>query len=341
MSPVPLLVPALAGLAVTLLLAPAIRRILVRHGILDVPSHRSSHRQPVPRGGGIAVATGVVAAVALAGLLRAPGVAAIVLASAALGVLGLCDDLGGLRPAPRLVTQCAVAALAVPWLIPVGDSVLLTALVLATAGVWLVAFTNFYNFMDGINGISVAQGAVTGFAWLAVGWLADEAAFAAAGLFLAGAMLGFAPYNVLRARLFLGDVGSYFIGSWLAGTAIMGIAAGIPPEAVLAPLAIYVADATTAIARGVFLGEAVTAPHRRHVYQRLTIGGWSHVRTAGTVAVFAAVSALLGATSLLQHAALRVAADLILGAVVLAYLTGPRWLKPDATPPSAAVAQSP
>src|SRR5207248_1189863 len=107
--------------------------------------------------------------------------------------------------------QLAAAILALPWLLH-GLSGGWSWQVLFSAGValWLVAYVNAFNFMDGIDGISVAQAAVAGAALYLVGRGEHVPALATAAAILAGAALGFAPLNVPRARLFLGDVGSYF-----------------------------------------------------------------------------------------------------------------------------------
>src|SRR5690606_15026464 len=80
------------------------------------------------------------------------------------------------------------------------------------AAVWIVAYVNAFNFMDGINGISVAQAAVAGTAWALVGWWQDLPLVTAAGSIVAAAAVAFAPFNFPRARVFLGDAGSYFLG---------------------------------------------------------------------------------------------------------------------------------
>ena len=152
------------------------------------------------------------------------------------------------------------------------------------------------------------------------GWLA------AAGAIAAGAALGFAPFNVVRARMFLGDVGSYFFGAWLAVAAVLGLRAGLAPEAVLAPLVLYAADTGVTLVRRVVTGETWYEPHRDHAYQRLVRAGWSHVQTTVVVAAVMAVCAALGAVSLHGSATLRALADVALVAVLVAYLVSPSLL---------------
>jgi UDP-N-acetylmuramyl pentapeptide phosphotransferase/UDP-N-acetylglucosamine-1-phosphate transferase len=241
--------------------------------------------------------------------------------------MGLVEDLVGVRALHRLAIQFAVAVLAGLFLLDgLTGPALWRCLFAAGAVFWLVAFVNAYNFMDGIDGISVAQAMGAGATWFALGAYTDTPVLAAGGAILAGAALGFAPYNVPKARMFLGDVGSYFLGAWLAAVAVLGLRAGVAPEAVLAPLVLYVADTGATLARRVARGERWYEPHRDHSYQRLGDAGWSHVRTSAAVAGCIGLCGLLGAVSLGDSVAARVAADLAITGVIGGYLLAPRWL---------------
>ena len=318
---------ALAALAVSGLLAPVVLAVLRRAQVLDHPTERSSHASPVPRGGGIAVAVGSL--VVLASTLSMGGVDRFVLGfSAALfGLLGLFEDILGVRALHRLAIQFAVAGLCTAFLLDALSGPQLWRAVFAAGVVlWLVAFVNAYNFMDGINGISVAQAAGAGSVWLLAGTIADCIVLAAGGAIIAGAALGFAPFNVPQARMFLGDVGSYFIGAWLATVAVLALRTGVPPEAVLAPLALCVADTGITLGRRIAGGEAWYLPHRGHTYQRLGDAGWSHTQSSAFVAICVTACGLLGLVSLGGPLVPRIAADSGIVAVVGVYLASPAWL---------------
>jgi len=111
---------------------------------------------------------------------------------------------------------------------------------------------------------------------------------AAAFALVAGA-IGFAPFNFPTARVFLGDVGSYFAGAWLAVLVVLGLRGSIPPEAIVAPVALYVADTGLTLARRVQRHEPWHEPHRQHAYQRLWSSvepqedGWGRVHTCDDV----------------------------------------------------------
>jgi UDP-N-acetylmuramyl pentapeptide phosphotransferase/UDP-N-acetylglucosamine-1-phosphate transferase len=257
----------------------------------------------------------------------------LALTAGVFGLVGLLEDVFGISALLRLGVQFAAGAFAGVLLLDDVTGSTLWRLVFGAAVVfWLVAFVNAYNFMDGINGISVAQAVGAGGTWLLVGTYADSPALAVGGAIVAAAALGFAPYNVPQARMFLGDVGSYFIGAWLAAVAVLGLRDGVPWEAVLAPLALYVADTGTTLLRRAFRGERWYQPHRDHAYQRLADAGWSHVQRSAFVAACICACAALGAVSLGDSLPARVAADVAIAGVIGAYLLLPAWLAPP-TPP--------
>jgi UDP-GlcNAc:undecaprenyl-phosphate GlcNAc-1-phosphate transferase len=321
-----LLISAAIALAISGVLAPVVLAVLRRARVLDHPTERSSHASPVPRGGGIAVAAGSLVALAAGPSLRGIDRLAIGLSATLFGLVGLFEDILGIRVLRRLAIQFAVAGLCATFLLgAVSGSQLWRAVFAAGVALWLVAFVNAYNFMDGINGISVAQAVGAGAVWLIAGTIADSTVLAGGGAIVAGAALGFAPFNVLQARMFLGDVGSYFIGAWLAVVTVLSLRAGVQYEAVLAPLALYAADTAVTLTRRVARGETWYLPHRGHAYQRLADGGWSHLQASALVASCIALCGVLGAVSLTGSTAARLVADTAIVAVVGGYLMSPAW----------------
>jgi UDP-GlcNAc:undecaprenyl-phosphate GlcNAc-1-phosphate transferase len=321
----------LLAAGVSVALGPLVLLLLRRGGVLDHPSERSSHSKPVHRGGGIAPAIGALAVLAVTPA-SGGGRWALAVAAGVFGVIGLVEDVVGVGAVTRLAIQFAAAVLASPLLLDGLTGPVAWRAVFAVGVVfWLVAFTNAYNFMDGIDGISVAQAVTAGVTWWLVGHHSASPILAAGGAIVAGAALGFAPFNLPQARMFLGDVGSYFIGAWLAAAAVLGLRGGVPLEAVLAPLALYVADTGLTLLRRVVRGERWYLPHRDHTYQRLGDVGWSHVRVTAFVALCVAACGALGSVSLGDSGVARVAADVAIVGVVGAYLSAPKWLGRNAT----------
>ena len=177
--------------------------------------------------------------------------------------------------------------------------------------------------MDGINGISAAQGTAAGLALAAVAYHQDLGDIAIVAAALAGAACSFAPYNVPRARVFLGDCGSYGLGAAMAGVSVALVFEGVPFEAALAPLSLYVADTGTTLLRRVRTGEAWHLPHRTHVYQRLTDTGMTHAQVSGLFFLLVLVCSASGAGALVGNLAVRLSADMLLMAVIAAYLRLP------------------
>ena len=285
LAPLSIVTAFFVAFAVTVGLTPLAIAGLHRWNMIDVPNHRSSHSRPVPRGGGIGVVVGAVAGASVAAG-RTTMLGVLVVGAVVLAAVGLTDDRFDLPAAPRLAIQLIVpfvGALVVTdrtgW--PLGIALVVGTVVVA-------GYVNAFNFMDGINGISGSQAAIGG-AFLAV--LANDAGQSALGvsaLALTGASVAFLPFNAPVARTFLGDVGSYFIGFWLAFSAFALVDAGVSPAVVVAPFLLYLADTSTTLVRRARRGEPLMVAHRDHTYQRLTRHGWGHVAVASLCAVMSA-----------------------------------------------------
>ena len=160
-----------------------------------------------------------------------------------------------------------------------------------------VGFVNFFNFMDGINGLAACQGI-----WgaLALGVLllwggAENSPVVAAAM--AGGCLGFLPHNFPRARMFMGDVGSTSIGFCLAMlTLVGGSRCPLPWTAFILPLGVFIYDAVFTVVKRAIRRENIFRAHREHHYQLLIRSGWSHVRVtflqAALMTLFCAGAAL-------------------------------------------------
>jgi Fuc2NAc and GlcNAc transferase len=298
--------PVAAALAVLLAFAVgwagslAARRWLPRVGLVDQPNARSSHQHPRPRGGGLAIVAGVLTGMACAVVaLPAPTPAAVALLATALmlAAVGFVDDRKPLPVWPRLLAQVVAAVALVAFtggldrlpLPPPADLPLPAAFGAALAVLWLVAVTNFFNFMDGIDGLAGGQAVLTLLAIAALGWSADGTLLA---LVAAAATVGFLILNWPPASLFLGDGGSGFLGFALAALPLLAPAVR-HGEAVLVvgtSMALFLLDPLWTLLlrwrRGERLGEA----HRDHLYQRLAAPGRPHGRV--TVPLLAASAAL-------------------------------------------------
>lgn len=318
---------AALAFAVTIAVAPLVLMVLRRRAVLDHPNDRSSHQHPTPRGLGLAPAIGALVAMLAVPVLRGPPRTGLLVAAVGFAVLGLVDDIAGVPPLPRFGAQLLISAASLFWLLDgLAGAAAWQVVFAAGCALWLVAYVNAFNFMDGINGISAAQVLVATGVWWGIGQVEDVPALAGPALVAGAATLAFVPFNFPTARAFLGDVGSYFLGAWLAVMVVIGLRAGLAPEAVIAPLGLYLADTATTLVRRVRGKEAWYLPHRSHTYQRLTQLGWSHTRTTLAVGATMAAASALGALSLTDSLPLRIVGDAALAGVLAAYVLSPSAL---------------
>ncbi|HEY7060833.1 MAG TPA: glycosyltransferase family 4 protein [Chloroflexota bacterium] len=270
---------------------------------LDHPNERSLHSAPTPRGGGLAIVGGVALGVALGlaadALLGWPHLTPFAAASVGPGVwvLGMAlliaavsfwDDRVGLAPGPRfavhalaacgVVLGAGLAVRAVP--LPGVGTLPLGGLAAPLTIVALVWMANLYNFMDGMDGFAGGM-AVLGFGFLALLAATGGHRFIALVAWLtASAAGGFLVFNVPPARIFLGDVGSVFLGFLAGALAVMGVNDGLfDPWVPLLIFSPFILDATTTLLRRLVRGERVWQAHREHYYQRLVLAGWTHRKT--------------------------------------------------------------
>ncbi len=307
-----------------------VRQFAVARALLDVPSERSSHTTPTPRGGGLAIAVVVLVGVlggAMAGWVSWQVAAALVPSGATMALLGWIDDRRNLSAGLRLLIHFMAASWVVYWFGPVRALSIGTASValgwlatpLSILGiVWLV---NLFNFMDGIDGVAAVEAlmvsaAAAFFCW----WLGDvEIAWLAA--LVAAASAGFLPWNWMPARIFMGDAGSIFLGFTLGSLALLADRRGaLPAIAWIVLLGVFVGDATLTLIRRVARRERLAEAHRTHAYQRAVQSGWSHARVSGAVMILNVTLAALVWGALAHPAWALAAYGLAVGFAVAAYL---------------------
>jgi len=282
------------------------------------PNARSSHREPTPQGGGIAVIVATLLAawlgVSLAGRTAAGDVLALTVAAIALAATGAVDDIRPLPVRLRLALQCAAVGLVLAF-IPAESRIIpelpwwLERAGLLLGGIW---FVNLTNFMDGIDWMTVAEAVPIAGAIILLGLLGFLGVVPTPPLTVAvalfGAMIGFAPFNKPVARLFLGDVGSLPIGLLLAWLLFHVAASGHLAAAILLPL-YYLADTALTLLRRALAREPIWQAHRSHFYQRATDGGFSvHAIVLRVFLVNLALGALAVITVVRPHGSVSAAA---------------------------------
>lgn len=312
------------GILLALILPIWIFPVLIRLGVVDVPNERSSHVIPTVRGMGAAIAIAACLTSAALAVIDVGGrgkILALTVLGVAAASLGFVEDLRGIGVAKRASLQTLIGAgfgFLVAWSSGYGW------IWIPISAIAIAAYINVANFMDGINGISGLHGGVAGISYAILGMVSDRLWMTQLGLVAAGVFLAFLPWNLSRRRVFLGDVGSYFLGAWIAGMAVLAVASGLNPLLAAGPTVIYLADAGFTLVRRIYLGERWFEAHRSHVYQQLTSRSGKHVAVALVVAGFSVLTALVSFLSLLPSWIASAWSLVLMVLVAVAYLCLPR-----------------
>lgn len=262
------------------LLTWLVHRHVAARGIWDIPNARSSHTVPTPRGAGMAIAATILGGTVIlwfAGLLRTLVLMPLIVGSGILAVVGYVDDKRSLSPITRFAWQLFASIIciaALGWLRGGQQDFFaqmpsaIAFLVLVLGVIWN---TNLFNFMDGIDGLAGAQAIfMAGASAILVAVADGPVGWGAMFALTAGACAGFLLFNWAPARIFMGDVGSAFLGFWFATLAVALQMEGVLSVWVSMTLAtLFIGDATATLLRRLFSGEKWYVAHRTHVYQRL------------------------------------------------------------------------
>jgi len=301
-----------------------VREAAKRKQLLDTPNERSAHSRPTPRLGGIGIVAAFLPAFATLAILFDGGLVAVVVlvATAAISVVGLWDDLRTLPARTRLGAQTLAATAVVVsawerlpeawslfgWSVP-------HAFVGALSVLWIVWITNLYNFMDGNDGLAAGQAVIAGCALAVASSAAGALLVANASAALAVAALGFLAFNFPPASIFMGDVGSTAIGFFFACAPFLARGGSVPVEAVGLALALFILDATLTLLRRIARRERLSQAHRTHFYQRPLALGIGHRRI--TLSAYAGMLAVGGLATRYGYGETRVRLLLIAAAAAV------------------------
>jgi UDP-GlcNAc:undecaprenyl-phosphate GlcNAc-1-phosphate transferase len=308
----------MVALCASLVLTPLVRRMCERYGGLDEPrDERRIHSTAIPRLGGVAVFLALI--IALAALFFIDNLVTQSLSAnrwqlfvaftpaVLVFVLGIVDDLRGVAPHLKLSTQGLAAALfyalggrieilSVPYVGPVELSGLLGFVITVF---WVVAITNAFNLIDGVDGLAAGAALFASFVMIAVSIVVGHPFVTVTALALSGALIGFLRYNFSPASIFLGDSGALFIGFLLATLSVQGTQKASTAVAIAIPLLAFgvpVIDTTVTLTRR-FLGKRpLLKADREHIHHMLLARGWSQRRV---VLILYGVCALFGLQALL------------------------------------------
>ena len=287
---------------------PIVKVFATKVGAMDNPGEaRRIHDHPIPRMGGMAIFLGFLVSVILFAEISKP-VQGILIGCVIIVAVGVLDDIVSLRWLFKLIAQLAAAIIAVahgvtiegimnPNVFAAENTLLIGYLSIPVTVLWIVGVTNAVNLIDGLDGLACGVSAISSVTMLVVALMVAEPNVALLLAALAGGCLGFIPYNLNPAKIFMGDTGALLLGYVLATVSILGLFKFYAVMTFLVPvmaLALPLFDTIFAIIRRVARGQSPMAPDRGHLHHRLIDHGLSQKQA---VAVLYSLSAMMGLTA--------------------------------------------
>ncbi len=328
---------------------PLVKVLSVKVGAVDVPKDgRRMHDHPIPRMGGLAIFFGFIVAMLLFVHLDAAK-KGMLLGAVIVVVLGILDDKYALPAKPKFLVQIGAALIAVlsgnrievlsnPNIFSENPVWELGVLSIPITVIWIVAITNAVNLIDGLDGLACGVSTISAATMLVIALIVSEQDVALMMAALAGACIGFLPYNFNPAKIFMGDTGATFLGFIMATVSVNGMFKQYAIISFVVPflmLGLPIFDVCFAVVRRVSHGQSPMAPDRGHVHHRLIDMGFSQKQAVGVLYV---ISAILGLSAVVLTATNAVKAMVFLVAMGAAaaiawrvFLAGPGHDKPEGT----------
>jgi UDP-GlcNAc:undecaprenyl-phosphate GlcNAc-1-phosphate transferase len=291
--------------AISFAATPVVKMFAKEVGAIDVPTEaRRVHDHPIPRMGGLAIFFGFLLTVILFADIT-DQVRGILFGSIIIVVMGAIDDVMNLNPWIKLGVQTLAAGIAVayglvvhvvtnPAIFTAHQVLFMGYLAVPVTILWIVGCTNAVNLIDGLDGLACGVSVISSMTMLVVALMVAEGNVAIILAALTGACIGFLPYNVNPAKLFMGDTGSQLLGYVLATVSVMGMFKYYAVVTFIVPvlaMAIPLSDTVFAFFRRLFHGQSPFKADRGHFHHKLLDMGLSQKQA---VAVLYSVSAILG-----------------------------------------------
>ena len=307
----PLLVAFVVAAAVT----PAAIKIAPKIGAMDIPKdERRMHKKPMPRFGGIAIYLGIMAALVVFAL-KDKGITSVMTGCTLIYMLGLIDDLKDLKPLVKLCGQIVCATVVYimgvriefitnyfgPGNMAFGDVACFIITVL-----WLIAITNAVNLIDGLDGLAAGIAAISALCIGYVAYIHGQYVPTLAMMAIAGAALGFLPYNFNPAKIFMGDSGSELLGFSIAAVSILGTVKSATIVVVIIPalvLGLPIFDTVMAIFRRLAKHQSIGTADKEHLHHRIMKAGFGQKRA---VMILYCISGIMGIVAVLYSRGLTV-----------------------------------
>ena len=332
---VKMLLALAAAAAISFLTTPLVKNLAYKVGAIDVPKdNRRMHKVPIPRLGGLAIFVAFLLTVLIFADIDRQ-IQGILLGSVMIVVLGVLDDIMALKALPKLIVQISAAGVAVyhgcviqffsnPNVFSATTYVNLGWLSIPITIIWIVAITNAVNFIDGLDGLAVGVSAISTAALIVIALLVSEINIAMILVALFGACLGFIPYNMNPAKIFMGDTGATFLGYILATLSVTGLFKLYTIISFAVPfliLGVPIFDICFAFLRRIAKGQNPMVADRGHVHHRLIDMGFSQKQS---VAIAYMLTAILGLAAVLLTSSGELRALIFIGAVFVVGAIGMR-----------------
>ena len=285
-----LMLSFLVAFIVSFLMTPAAIKIAPKVGAMDIPKDdRRMHTKAMPRFGGMAIFIGVAVSM-IYSLSASHRIMMILTGGAAMYLLGVADDIKGLKPRVKFAGQILIAAamyfgdIKVTFLsnfIGGGKSELSDIVCFIVTIIWIVGITNSVNLVDGLDGLAAGTVAIASLCIAYVGYIHGMYLSTCAMLALAGGALGFLPYNFYPSKIFMGDSGSLFLGFMMATLSIVGLVKQATVVAVIVPVLVMgfpIFDTLFAILRRIIRRRPIMEADRQHLHHRLMTLGYGQRR---------------------------------------------------------------
>ncbi len=317
----------LVAFVLALGLTPLAIRIAPKIGAIDIPKdNRRMHTKAMPRFGGIAIYIGTITAMMVFLPLNAK-LLGVIAGGTLIFIVGVIDDIRGMPAKVKLISQIVCAIILFQFSVrisfignPFGDGFFFFPwwLSLIVTIIWIVGITNTVNLIDGLDGLAAGIAFIASISISYTAYLTDRPEIALATLAIAGASLGFLPYNFNPAKIFMGDSGSLFLGFMLAGISVMGPMKGATVIATVVPmfvLALPIFDTAFAIIRRLVNGRPIMEADKGHLHHRIMAVGLGQKRTVLTLY---GISGIMGVAAILLSRGLLIESGiLVLVAITL------------------------
>ena len=307
-----LLVALAVAFIISFAATPIVKSFAVQVGAIDVPDNdRHLHKKPIPRMGGLAIFFGFLLSVLLFAEINAQ-IRGILLGSILIVIVGAIDDVLNLNAWLKFAVQIIAAVIAVlsgvvinvlssPLDITEVEAVTIGILSVPVTILWIVGVTNSVNLIDGLDGLACGVSAIASVTMLVVAMLVPDVSDNVALLLaaLVGACLGFIPYNLNPAKIFMGDTGALLLGYVMATVSVIGMFKFYTVVTFIVPmlaLAVPLMDTTFAFTRRILRGQSPFHADRGHFHHKLLDMGFSQKQA---VAVLYSISAILGLAAVL------------------------------------------